>query len=106
MRTPAGSECRYYYEDYYRGRETQECRLLARNPHAGRWRPALCRHCPVPGILQANACPDMVLEARVESRFLRGDRVVVEAYCTRTWEVVPEPKVGCGRCHLPREEPG
>jgi len=104
MRTPAGVECRYYYEDYYRGNERQECRLIGRNPRSARWRPELCRRCPVPGILRANACPDMVLEATVQRRFLLGDRVVVEAYCTRTWQPVPEPRVGCGECHKPRQD--
>ena len=27
--------------------------------------------------------------------------VVVEAYCTRTWKPVAEPRVGCGECHKP-----
>ena len=30
MRTPAGTECPYYYADYYRGRSKQECRLIDR----------------------------------------------------------------------------
>ena len=25
MRTPANTECPYYYEDFYRGRSAQEC---------------------------------------------------------------------------------
>src|SRR5688572_8219728 len=27
MRTPAGKECDFYYEDFHRGRELQECRI-------------------------------------------------------------------------------
>ncbi len=104
MRTPAGTDCRYYYEDYFRGRLTQECRLIARQPGAARWQPKLCGRCPVPGILQANACPDMVLEARVQRRFLLGQRVWVTAFCTRTSRPVPRPHVGCGACHV--ERPG
>ena len=29
MRTPAGKECQYFYGDYYRGRNQEECRLLS-----------------------------------------------------------------------------
>ena len=36
----------------------------------------------MPRLLQANACPDMVLEARVERRFFLLRRVEVEAFCT------------------------
>ena len=43
MRTPAGSDCPFYFEDYFRGRQLQECRLLARTPGAGRWAPDLCK---------------------------------------------------------------
>ena len=28
MRTPAGTECPYFYGDYFRGRNLEECRLL------------------------------------------------------------------------------
>ena len=58
----------------------------------------------MPEILRANACPDMALEATVKRRFLLGDRVVVEAFCTRTFLPVAEPRVGCGECHKPRPE--
>ena len=104
MRTPAGVECRYYYEDYVRGHSTQECRLIARNPSSPRWQPHLCQRCPVPGILRSNSCPDMALEARVQQRFLLGQRVQVTAFCTRTQRPVPQPHVGCGECH--KERPG
>ena len=105
MITPAGTECRYYYADYFRGRERQECRLLDQNPVSEPWRPELCKGCPVPGILRANACPNLVLEAAVAKRFfgLRRD-VVVEAVCKKHLVKVPEPHVGCGHCH--EERPG
>ncbi len=105
MITPAGQECRYYYEDYYRGRERQECRLIARNPRSEPWRPELCRACPVPGILRANACPHMALEAQVEKRLLGLRRqVTVEAVCAKYLESGFDPYVGCGHCH--EERPG
>jgi len=105
MITPAGVECRYYYADYYRGREQQECRLIARNRRSGRWRPELCRHCPVPGILRANACSNLVLEGCVEETlFGLRRRVAVSAVCSKHLVEVAEPHVGCGHCH--DERPG
>jgi hypothetical protein len=99
MQTPAGVECRYYYEDYNRGREFRECRLIAYHPQSEPWRPQLCRTCAVPGILRANACPNMVLEGWVGRRWLLVRRVNVKAHCTLTKQEVADPYVGCGRCH-------
>jgi hypothetical protein len=49
----------------------------------------------------ANACPHLVLEARVASGFLGfGKHVNVTAMCTETLSVVKEPQIGCGQCHL------
>lgn len=105
MITPAGTVCRYYYADYFRGRERRECRLIGQNPKSEPWRPELCQGCPVPGILRANACPNLVLEAEVVKRLfgLRRD-VVVDAVCSKYLVEVPEPHVGCGHCH--EERPG
>ena len=104
MRTPAGTECRFYYEDFNRGRETQVCRLIERHPRSEPWRPSLCKSCPIPAILRANSCSNMVLEARVGRRWAILRQVEVRAFCTLTGEVVAEPMVGCGRCHeIPRD---
>ena len=102
MITPYGQHCRYYYQDFYRGRSTQECRLLQRRPQEERWEPSLCRGCRVPGILRANACPNMVLEGRIVRRFLFWRRVAVSAFCLETMAEVENPYVGCGKCHLHR----
>ncbi len=104
MRTPAGVDCEFYYQDYHRGRERQECRLIARRPTAEQWRPELCRTCAVPRILQANRCPNMALEARVKRRFGLVRRMEVLAVCTLKQCEVKEPTVGCGECH--RYRPG
>jgi hypothetical protein len=105
MRTPAGKECRYYYEDYFRGHSKQECRLLEQNPNGGRWKPGLCRTCSVPDILRQNACPNIVLEGRVHRSMLGlRERVQVYAICTRKMTEVENPAVGCGECHL--HQPG
>jgi hypothetical protein len=101
MITPAGAECPFYYEDYHRGRERQECRLIDRTPNGGTYTPDLCSKCAVPGIVRANACPNLVLEGRVKKTLLGLRRKVeVSAYCTRTMRAVDEPHIGCGQCHL------
>lgn len=99
MRTPAGFECRYFYGNYFRGRKQEECRLI--DPTSpGKWTPDLCRTCPVPAILRANACTFMVLEGEVDKSFLGlRRRVKVRAYCTKSHTNVYEPEVGCGQCH-------
>lgn len=100
MRTPAGVECRYFYGDYYRGKNHEECRLIGDVPPLGDWKPSLCFTCPVPAILRANACEFMVLHGEVK-RFLGvfKKQVVVSAYCTKSNQKVTEPQVGCGQCH-------
>jgi hypothetical protein len=100
MRTPAGTECPYYYEDFHRGRSTQECRLIGRNPRSEPWEPKLCTRCSVPAILRANACPNMALEARVVRRWLGlAHHVEIYAVCTKYQIEVADPYVGCGHCH-------
>lgn len=100
MRTPAGSECPYYFEDYHRGRERQECRLIAGSPNGGTWAPDLCGKCRVPRIAMANACPNLVLEAKVKSGILGlGRGVEVSSSCVFTAEPVEVPEIGCGHCH-------
>jgi len=99
MKPPAGSECKYFYGDYYRGRNHEECRLLTVSGQ--QWTPELCKTCPVPGIGRANACEFLQLRAIVarpfSAAFMR--RVQVNAYCEKTGKNVSEPHVGCGECH-------
>jgi hypothetical protein len=105
MKTPAGKECRYFYGDYYRGRQQEECRLLNSATPALVWRPEYCSTCPVPDILMANACPHMVLEPVIARSlpFLKK-RVQVRTYCDKTGARNFDPHIGCGQCHtLPPE---
>jgi hypothetical protein len=105
MRTPAGKDCKYYYADYNRGRDVQECRLIAANPESLPWRPKICALCPVPGILNANASPTLELELTVKPRLLGlGRRVEVTASCAKHRIVVTDPFVGCPHCNA--ERPG
>lgn len=100
MRTPAGFECPYFYGNYFRGRNTEECRLIGNVAPPNHWTRDLCKHCPVPGILRANACPNMVLKAKVSAGiFGHFRKVQVSAFCTRTNQPVAEPEIGCGQCH-------
>lgn len=100
MRTPAGSDCPFYFEDFHRGRQKQECRLLAQNPASQSWKPDLCRTCRVPRITLANACSNLTLHARVQPGFLGlGRKVDVSADCLLSLTSVAEPEIGCGRCH-------
>ncbi|MGB9673344.1 MAG: hypothetical protein ACPL3P_04340 [Anaerolineales bacterium] len=100
MRTPAGKECPYFYGDYYRGRNNEECRLLQDANPALPWKAALCQTCPVPSIRQANACPDMQLIPSLARSFpFLKQEVHIRAYCIKSHQDVPEPHVGCGICH-------
>lgn len=100
MRTPAGFECRFFYGDYYRGRKHEECRLIGKTKSPRHWTTNLCKNCPVPRILQANACANMVLSATVTGLpFGLARRVVIKAHCTLTQTNVTQPEIGCGQCH-------
>jgi hypothetical protein len=100
MQTPAGIECRYFYGDYYRGRDHEECRLLGESDPPQPWQPALCETCPVPEILRANGCEHMVLSAEVVRPFWVGKpEVRVRAYCKKSNRRVDDPHIGCGQCH-------
>jgi hypothetical protein len=100
MRTPAGTECKFFYGNYFRGRKQEECRLIGNTPAPGHWTPDMCGRCPVPGILRANSCQNLELKA-VAKRSLFGliKQVEVTAYCVKSQQPVAEPHVGCGQCH-------
>ncbi len=99
MKTPFGKECPYYYADYFRGKSTQECRLIQANPSSDPWKPALCQSCPVPDILQANGSANLVLRARV-SRSMLGllQKVEITAHCREHHVEIANPKKGCDLC--------
>jgi hypothetical protein len=105
MKTPAGKECRYFYGDYHRGRELEECRLLQDASPPLPWRPSLCENCPVPGIQMANACQEMVLVPKLGRPFpLLKQQVQIRTYCNKTGRAGFDPHIGCGECHsLPPE---
>jgi len=98
MRTPAGTECRYYYEDFNRGRQTQECRLVKANPRSLKWAPGLCARCRVPAILRANGSPHLELEMTVRKRFGLLTWLDLGASCLKHACPVDDPMRGCARC--------
>ncbi|HEX2622600.1 MAG TPA: hypothetical protein VHL11_20715, partial [Phototrophicaceae bacterium] len=103
--TPAGKECRYYYEDFHRGRNHQECRLVRDNPDSLRWRPSDCLKCPIPDILNANSSKDMELSLTIKARFLGYLRYhEVTAFCLKHRIPIEDAYVGCPKCNA--ERPG
>jgi hypothetical protein len=100
MKTPQNIECPYFFGDYFRGRNHEECRLISDGPTKNQWDSKLCKNCPVPGIVRANACQNLVISASVDRSFLGIFRYVkVTAFCTKSNSNVKEPEVGCGLCH-------
>jgi len=100
MKNPAGVECHYFFGDYFRGRNREECRLLkSANPPIN-WDPKFCDNCPVPPIRRANSCEDMQLKPALKRPLpLMPKRVQITAYCRKTHQDVAEPHIGCGECH-------
>lgn len=105
MKTPAGKECRFYYQNFHRGHSDQECRLIMANPRSPEWKPQDCNLCPVPEILQANNSPNLVIEGTIKTGLLGFNRrVEVTAFCSKHLIDVPKPHVGCAQCAA--EKPG
>ncbi|MBN8638844.1 MAG: hypothetical protein J0M07_26250 [Anaerolineae bacterium] len=105
MRTPAGKECKFYYADFNRGRNLQECRLIKANPDSLPWQPSTCTTCPVPDILYANSSPNLELQLSIRPRLLGlGRKLHLEASCVKHRIPVADPYVGCPQCNA--ERPG
>ncbi len=105
MRTPAGKECKFYYADYNRGRNLEECRLIKGNPDSLPWHPNYCALCPVPDILNANSSPNLDLTLMVKPRLLGlGRKLNVTASCLKHRVPIDDPYVGCPQCNA--ERPG
>jgi hypothetical protein len=100
MRTPAGFECPFFYGNYFRGRSHEECRLIGDAAPPRNWTPKLCNSCPIPGIIRANSCPNIVFEADVQQMlFGLKKQVKIKAFCRVSQKYVDEPEIGCGQCH-------
>jgi len=100
MRTPAGKECSFFYGDYFRGRNNEECRLLKDASPPLEWKPTFCSDCPVPDIQMANACEFMQLTPKIVRSFpFTKQRVQVSTNCDKTKRRDFDPHIGCGECH-------
>jgi hypothetical protein len=100
MKTPQGIECPFFFGDYFRGRNHEECRLVEDSPTKIDWNSKLCKNCPVPAVIRANACPNLILTGRVEKTlFGLQKQIKFTAFCTKSNSNVKEPEVGCGICH-------
>lgn len=103
MRTPAGKDCRFYYQDFHRGRQVQECRLVKANPDSLPWKPSDCTNCPIPDILQANASKDLELELTIKPKLLGlGRQKSIKARCLKHYVEIEDPYVGCAQCNQQR----
>lgn len=90
--------CRYFYGDYFRGKNKEECRLIAANPENIRpWRRSLCDRCPVPELLIVSNSRDLLLEAEVKRKFLRDGVEVTFAICGKHKIYLDDPRY-CPQC--------
>lgn len=89
--------CRYFYGDYHRGKDYEECRLIKRNPESRPWRRALCDSCPVPDLLVNTTCREIALEATVTRRWGLLERVEVYAVCAKHLIELDDPN-HCPKC--------
>lgn len=89
--------CRYYYADFFRGRDHEECRLLKRNPESRPWRRSLCDSCPVPDILISTNCKEIALEATAVKKWGIMERVEVYAICAKHYVELDNPRY-CPEC--------
>jgi hypothetical protein len=97
-------DCRFFFADYYRGRDVERCRLIERNRENRRpWHRSLCDTCPVPDILRETTCRHLALEASVERKFVLLDRVEVYAICTEHLGELTDPK-HCPECEREARE--
>lgn len=105
MRTPASKECAHYHEDFHRGRNVQECRLVNQNPESLRWKSSDCKLCPIPDILNANASSNLELTLTIKPKFIGlGRQIEVKASCVKHRIPIGDPYVGCPKCNA--ERPG
>jgi hypothetical protein len=105
MRTPAGKDCRHYYQDFHRGKSIQECRLIKSNHESLPWKPQYCEKCPVPEILHANSSPNLELTLTVKPVLIGlGRRLELQARCSKHNLKLDDAHVGCPQCNA--ERPG
>jgi hypothetical protein len=92
--------CRYFFGDYFRGKNKESCRLIEANQKNERpWRRALCNSCPVPALVAESNSPDLLLEAEVKRGFWREYVEVTFAVCSKHMLELKDPRV-CPQCSV------
>ena len=98
MSTYKPVNCRYFYGDYFRGKEKETCRLLESSPgNRTAWKRKLCDTCPVPELLLTSSCRDLLLEGKVTKSFLRERVAVSFAVCATHMLDLDDP-AHCPQC--------
>jgi hypothetical protein len=96
--------CRYFFGDYFRGMNKEECRLIAANPDNARpWQRSLCDRCPVPEMLIVSNSRDLLLEGEVKRKFLRDNVEVTLAICGKHRISLDNPRY-CPQCAAEQSE--
>ena len=104
MRTPSSKFCKYYYADFHRGRNVQECRSVKQNAESLKWQPNDCHRCPVPEILNANASSALDLKVTISQRLFGIMRnIEVVATCNKHQCAISNPYIGCEKCNQDRK---
>lgn len=90
--------CRYFHGDYFRGKNSESCRLIEATPTSPRpWRRKLCDSCPVPEIVITSNSRDLLLEGEVRRKFLRDQVEVTFAICGKHMLQLVDPR-HCPAC--------
>ena len=98
MRNPAGVECKHYYEDFNRGRSTQECRLIEANRDSLPWTSAHCSKCQVPQVLALDGARQLRLRLTARKQFGLLNKLDLEVRCRKHDRVLRRPLEGCADC--------
>lgn len=98
MNTPVN--CRYFYGDYHRGKNLEECRLIkSTHGDARPWKRKLCDSCPVPELIITSNSRDLILEAEVKRSFFREHVEVTFSVCGKHMTELSDGK-NCPQCAL------
>lgn len=100
MSTKPPPNCRYYYEDFHRGREVSECRL-PKSRDSAHWERSICDSCRVPEILRETNCAHLALEGTIRKKRF-GERMEVFSVCTKHMVQLSDGRT-CGQCQTEQD---
>ena len=101
MSTKPPPNCKYFYEDFHRGREISECRL-PKSRDSLHWERAICDACPVPELLRETNCAHLALEGTIRKK-LFSERMEVFAVCTKHLAHLPDGRT-CAQCQAEQDD--